>query len=107
MRWPNAGPVKTALPYGFVMDSPEKWIPLFEWLRDSALSAIDDRTPDRESMEERFGPKSPSYQRDIDALQDLYARNAASGTIAVKRRLWQDLLTAALGRIVQHARAVR
>ena len=99
LRWPNAGPVKTALPYGFVLDSPEKWIPLFEWLRDSALSAMDDREPDRASMEERFGPNSPSYQRDIDALRDLYARNASAGTIAVKRQLWQDLLKAALGEL--------
>ena len=99
LRWPNAGQVKTAPPYGFALEDPDRWIPLYEWLRDRALSAMDDREPDRASMEERFGPNSPSYQRDIDALRDLYARNSFAGTIVVKRRLWQDLLTAALGEL--------
>ena len=97
LRWPNAGPVKTALPYGFVFEDPERWIPLFEWLRNHALVAIADQNPTRGAIADRFGPRSPSYGRDIEALRDLYARHAADNSVVVKRRLWQNLLTAALG----------
>ena len=42
LRWPNAGPVRTALPYAVTLeDSDRRWITLFEWLRDHALSALD------------------------------------------------------------------
>ena len=99
LRWPNAGQVQTAPPYGFTLDNPERGYLLFEWLRDRALSAMEDRRPDRESIAERFSVKSPSYERDIENLRGLYTQNATSGTVAVKRRLWQDLLTAALGEI--------
>ena len=99
LRWPNAGPVKTAPPYGFTLEDPERGYLLFEWLRDRALSAMDDRHPNRETIGERFSVKSPSYERDIENLRGLYAQNAATGTIAVKRQLWETLLTAALGEI--------
>ena len=99
LRWPNAGPVKTAPPYGFTLDNPERGYLLFEWLRDRALSAMEDRRPDRETIAERFSVKSPSYERDIETLRGLYTQNAETGTIAVKRQLWQTLLTAALGEI--------
>ena len=39
LRWPNAGPVRTALPYAFTLEDADRWITLFEWLRDHALSA--------------------------------------------------------------------
>ena len=99
LRWPNAGSVKTAPPYGFTLVDPERGYLLFEWLRDRALSAMEDRLPNRENIAERFSVKSPSYERDIENLRGLYAQNAALGTVAVKRKLWQDLLTAALGEI--------
>ena len=105
LRWPNAGPVKTAPPYGFTLEDPERGYLLFEWLRDRALSAMDDRHPNRETIGERFSVKSPSYERDIENLRGLYAQNAATGTIAVKRQLWETLLTAALGEIAASPRA--
>ena len=37
LRWPNAGPVRTALPYGLTLEEQDGWIALYEWLRDSAL----------------------------------------------------------------------
>lgn len=97
LRWPGAGEVKTRRPYGFVLDSPEKWVPLYEWLRDEALVSLENITPDRESIERRFGIGDPSYQRDITALKTLYYSVAGQETIRVKRRLWQDLLRTALG----------
>ena len=100
LRWHNAGPVKPVPPYAFTLDeNPDRWITLYEWLRDHALSAEVNIHPDGPAIAQGFGPNSPSYQRDIDALKDLYRQYAASNTVKVKRQLWQNLLTAALGEI--------
>ena len=99
LRWPNAGPVRTALPYAFTLEEPDRWIALYEWLRDSALVSLEGVGPDREGIAAHFGPSSPSYQRDIAALKTLYQENAELETIRVKRRLWYDLLRTALGEI--------
>ena len=73
LRWPGAGEVKTAKPYGFVLDKPNGWLPLYEWLRDNALTPLDDLTPTPDTIRQHFGPDSPLYQRDIDGLRELYA----------------------------------
>ncbi len=99
LRWPNAGPVRTTPPYAFTFDDPDRWIALYEWLRDHALSAEKNVTPSRDAIAERFGPGSPSYQRDIAALKALYRQYAHHNTIEVKRQLWESLLKAALGEI--------
>ena len=99
LRWPDAGPVKVVPPYAFTLENPDRWITLYEWLRDHALSAEENIPPSRHVIAERFGPNSPSYQRDIAVLKALYEQHAASSTIKVKRQLWQNLLTAALGEI--------
>ncbi len=99
LRWPNAGAIKVVQPYGFTLEDHDRWVTLYEWLRDHALSAERNVPPSRETIEERFGPNSPSYQRDIAVLKALYQRHAATGTIKVKRHLWQNLLMAALGEI--------
>ena len=99
LRWPNAGPVKLTPPYAFTLEEADRWITLYEWLRDHALSAEENTQPSRDAIAERFGPNSPSYQRDIAVLKSLYAEYAHYNTIEVKRQLWQNLLTAALGEI--------
>ena len=101
LRWPNAGPVKTALPYAFTLEDADRWITLFEWLRDHALSAEGDKQPSRSAIAQHFGPTAPSYERDIAALKSLYVRHGDSSTIRVKRQLWENLLTAALGEIAR------
>ena len=101
LRWPGAGAIKTALPNGFVLESKDDWLPLYEWLRDKALTPLDNLTPDRETVPEHFGPASPLYQRDIDGLRELYSRNSDKETVKVKRRLWHDLLRTALGEIAR------
>ena len=101
LRWPNAGPVRTAPPYAFTLDDADRWITLFEWLRDHALSAERDKHPSRSAVAQHFGPMAPSYERDIAALRALYDQHADSSTIRVKRHLWENLLTAALGEIAR------
>ena len=99
LRWPNAGPVRATPPYAFTLEDPDRWITLYEWLRDHALSAEENQQPSRLTIAERFGPISPSYQRDIAALNTLYDQCANSSTVKIKRQLWQNLLAAALGEI--------
>ncbi len=99
LRWPGAGPVKTTAPYGFTFEDPDRWIPLYEWLRDTALVSLEEIKPDRASIAAHFGPNSPSYERDIAALKTLYEEFADSPTILLKRQLWFDLLRTALGEI--------
>ena len=101
LRWPNAGPVRTALPYAFTLEDADRWITLFEWLRDHALSAEGDKQPSRSAIAQHFGPTAPTYERDIAALKSLYDQHADSSTIRVKRQLWENLLTAALGEIAR------
>ena len=124
LRWPEAGAVRTAPPYGFALESAEQWYRLYEWLRDRALLSLDSRPADRDNVEQYLGPGSPAYQRDIDTLAQLYGdalrqaqgerkvvaqgerRAVAQGerayeTVTVKRRLWENLLRAALGEIAR------
>ena len=99
LRWPEAGPVRTSRPYGFVLESSDQWNLLREWLRDSALISLESIPADRSSVEQYLGPGSPTYQRDIDVLASLYDQAAQYETVRVKRRLWENLLRAALGEI--------
>ncbi len=102
LRWPGAptDPVPTARPDGFTLENKDHWPALHEWLRDEALFSRED-VPllDRESVEEHFSPDSPHYRKDIDRLRALYERHKQSETVQVKRRLWDNLLRAALGEV--------
>ena len=99
LRWPNAGQPKTVPPYAFTLEDPDRWFILYQWLRDHALSVDPNKKPSRPTVEESFGPNSPAYQRDIATLKAFYDEFAGFNTIKVKRQLWQNLLTAALGEI--------
>ncbi len=99
LRWPGAGEPRTVYPYAFTLESAEGWLPLFEWLRDRALESREDAPVDRGIVEASFGPESAHYNRDITRLRELYDRYVDMETIRVKRRLWRDLLRAALGEI--------
>ena len=99
LRWPGAGPPRAVRPYYFTLETPEQWLPLYEWLRDNALFALESVPANRATVEQHLGPASAAGQRDIQTLADLYAAAAGYETVQVKRRLWQNLLTAALGEI--------
>ena len=101
LRWHGAGAVNTSSPYGFTLQDADGWLPLYEWLRDTALVSLENIPPTRENIEQHLGPNSPSYRRDIDALKSLYAQSSQHETVKVKRRLWHDLLRAALGEIAR------
>ena len=101
LRWPGAREPRLSKPYWFILEDEDGWLPLYEWLRDDALVALENVTPDEEAIVRHFGPLSPSYEREIDALRSLFAQNAHKETVKVKRQLWHDLLRSALGEITQ------
>ncbi len=101
LRWPNAGEVKTTKPYAFTLESTADWLLLYEWLRDEVIGTQDDIPARRTEVEQNFGPNSPLYRRDIDALNLLYQGAKDRETVRVKCRLWETLLRAALGEIAQ------
>ena len=101
LRWPGAGPPRLARPWFFTLDSADGWLPLYEWLRDNALFALESVPANRQTVEQHLGPASAAGQRDIRTLADLYAGAAGLETVRVKRRLWHNLLTAALGEIAR------
>ena len=88
LRWPQAGPVRTVMPYLFTLETGGNWFRLYEWLEKEAFTAQHNIPTDRKSLEQHFGPNAPTIQRDIDALQDLYRLNKDRPTIQVKRLLW-------------------
>ena len=101
LRWPNAVMIHTTPPYAFTLTDAEKWYGLYEWLRDNALVARKEIEPTAEEIQEQFSPSSPLYEREIDTLRALYEEYSEYETVAVKRRLWHDLLRTALGEVVE------
>ena len=100
LRWPNAAKVNTSPPYAFTLTDADRWYALYEWLRDNALVARKDIEPTAEEIRNQFSPTSPLYEREIDTLRALYEKFSGYETVAVKRRLWHDLLRTALGEVV-------
>ena len=101
LRWPNAVMINTSPPYAFTLTDADRWYALYEWLRDNALVARKDIEPTAEEIRNQFSPTSPLYEREIDTLRALYERYSGYETVAVKRRLWHDLLRTALGEVVE------
>ena len=101
LRWPNAVMINTSPPYAFTLTDADRWYGLYEWLRDNALVARKDIEPTAEEIRNQFSPASPLYEREIDTLRALYERFSGYETVAVKRRLWHDLLRTALGEVVE------
>ena len=58
-----------------------------------------DIAPTRENLVREFGDASLSTNQDLATLRVLYDQEGHRDTIQVKRRLWEDLLRAALGEI--------
>ena len=101
LRWPNAVMINTSPPYAFILTDADKWYTLYEWLRDNALVARREIEPTSEAIQEQFSPSNPLYEREIDTLRAMYEQYAEYETVAVKRRLWEDLLRTALGEVVK------
>ena len=101
LRWPDAGDVQGGASLCLHAGQRQR---MDTALRVAARYGLASRTnvlPRRKVIVEAFGPNSPRYERDIAALRGLYQAASGTETVQVKRRLWRDLLLAALGEIAR------
>jgi hypothetical protein len=69
---------------------------LIVWL-EGVLATTQGVAPTANNIEERLGAESSAYKLDRASLATLYQKNKKEPTIAVKRKLWTQLLLSALG----------
>ncbi len=95
LRLPHIEEKSIAPPYAFSLRNKDDGYRLYEWLlTETRVIESSGRLPNEEEVRRSFGP-GPRFENEIAALASLYQEH--SPTIAVKRQLWADLLTAALG----------
>ena len=83
-----------------VFDTAQQGLRLYEWLRDVALTEqAYDIAPTRENLRRRFGDASVPRNQNLATLRWMYDQSRELNTVRVKRRLWGDLLRAALGEV--------
>ena len=87
------------LPHGALrtFDRVEQTSQLREYLHGIITAPAENVSPTAENLERWFGSDSDVFRASNLLLQEAYGANTGSPTVAVKRRLWQDLLQVALG----------
>ncbi|MDE2787656.1 MAG: N-6 DNA methylase [Chloroflexota bacterium] len=79
-------------------DRPEQAPRLREYLHGIISAPAENVSPTAENLERHFGSDSDAFRAGNLLLQEAYAAHRDDPTVAVKRRLWQDLLQVALGK---------
>ena len=83
-----------------VFETSQQGLRLYEWLRDQALTEqAYDIAPTRENLRRYFGDASVATNQNLATLRWMYDQHRELNTVRVKRRLWGDLLRAALGEV--------
>ena len=88
------------LPHGAMrtFDRPEQAPRLREYLDGIISAPAENIIPNAENLERHFGSDSDAFHAGNLLLHEAYQAHRDSPTVAVKRRLWQDLLQVALGK---------
>ncbi len=97
----RVGEEKLPLPRGEThrtFDRPEQAPRLREYLHGIISAPAENVGPTAEHLERHFGSGSDTFLAANLLLQEAYAAHRDDPTVAVKRRLWQDLLQVALGK---------
>ena len=81
-----------------VFDKPQQAHLLREYLYTAISAPAVDISPTAQNLERYFGNKSDAFRVGNLLLQEAYEAHRDNPTVAVKRRLWQDLLQVALGK---------
>ena len=81
-----------------VFDRPEQAPRLREYLNGIISAPAENVSPTAENLERLFGSDSDAFRAGNYLLQEAYEAHREEPTVAVKRRLWQDLLQVALGK---------
>ena len=83
-----------------VFETAQQGLRLYEWLRDVALTEqAYDIAPKRKHLRRYFGDASVATNQNLATLRWMYDQHRELNTVQVKRRLWGDLLRAALGEV--------
>ena len=88
------------LPYGALQtfDRPQQAANVREYLHSIISAPAEDISPTAENLERHFGTNSDVFRASNLLLKEAYEEHRDEPTVAVKRRLWQDLLQVALGK---------
>ena len=81
-----------------VFDRPEQAHLLREYLYGVVSAAAQNISPTAENLQRLFGSGSDVFRASNVLLMEAYEAHRDDPTVAVKRRLWQDLLQVALGK---------
>ena len=81
-----------------IYDRAEQAPHLREYLHGIISSPAESISPTAENLERHFGSGSDTFRAGNLLLQEAYEAHRDDPTVAVKRRLWQDLLQVALGK---------
>ena len=79
-------------------DQPEQAVRLREFLDGIIDRNESDLSPSAANLAKHFGVGAPLFRASNHLLLQAYNQHRNNPTVAVKRRLWQDLLQVALGR---------
>ena len=100
LRRTGDGRVDAVSPPMWTLEAADAGLRLYEWLRDNVFEEqASDVAPTPENLLREFGDASRHTNQDFATLRVLYEREGQRETVQVKRRLWEDLLRAALGEI--------
>lgn len=77
-------------------DTPNDLDRLIVWL-EGVLATTHNIAPTAQNIERQLGAGSSAYDLDRSSLASLYIRHRENPTVQVKRALWSQLLTSALG----------
>ncbi len=78
-------------------DSPAQGHRLYEYLHAIIDTQASGLAPSKENLEKRFGLESPAFETAAALLKRAHDDHRGNPTVAVKRKLWKDLLQVALG----------
>ncbi len=80
-----------------IFDRPEQGSRLYEYLYDIIDTQAENITPSPETLLRYFGPDSGVFKTATALLSEAHRRNRQHPTVAVKRKLWRELLQVAIG----------
>ena len=78
-------------------DRPEQGLRLYEYLHEIIDTDAADLSPGPENLIAHFGQESAVFQTATALLAEAHRQNRDRPTIAVKRKLWRELLQVAIG----------
>ncbi len=81
-----------------VFDRPDQAHLLREYLYGVISAPTENLSPTAENLKRHFGSDSDAFRAGNLLLKDAYEAHRDAPTVAVKRRLWRDLLQVALGK---------